>query len=124
MQAQLRLPTGGAVINVTAWDRLLRRSGDESLAGWAHLDAVGAALGTMISHELDVPPSTEISEAILVSFDEATFGPDDQAQRGVSVYWAYRRQKFAAHLFYVVGDRKGVEYERVLRQIVLSIRPQ
>ena len=123
MQAQLRLPTGGATINMVAWDSLLRRRGDESLAGWAHLEAVNAARGTVMSQTLDVPSSAEISEAILVSFDEATFGPDDQAQHEMNAYWSFRLKKFAAHLSYVVGDPKGGEYETVLKRLVLGVRP-
>ena len=123
MQAQARLPKAGATINVVAWERLLRRRGDETLSGWASLDAVNAAPGTVVSVPLDVPPSTDISEAFWESFDEATFGPDDQAQREVSLYWTYGREKLAAHLFYVVGDPKGGAYETALRKLVFSIRP-
>ena len=123
MQAQLRLPQGGATVNIVAWDTLLRRKGDESLAGWARLDAVNAAPGTFTSHDLHAPLSSKISEAILVSFDEATFGPDDQAQRQINAYWAFQPRRFAAHLSFVVGDPKGSEYENVLRDLVLSVRP-
>jgi hypothetical protein len=123
MQAQLRLPAEGAIINVISWDSLLRRRGDDSLAGWANLDAVNAAPGTAVSVPLDTPQVTGISEALIVSFDVATFGPDDQAQRSVGVYWIYRHERFAAHLSYVLGDPKGFAYEDVLKQVVFSIRP-
>jgi hypothetical protein len=123
MQAQLRLPAGGAVINLVAWAKLPRRRGDESLIGWSHLDDVRAAPGTVVSDSLHFPASTETSDALLVSFNEATFGPDDQPQREVSVYWTFRREKFGAHLFYLVGDPHGMAYEAILHQIVASIRP-
>ena len=123
MQAQLRLPAGDATINVVSWTSLVRRKGDELLTGWARLDAARAASGSVNSSVLVTPPSTGISEAILMSFDEATFGPDDQAQRDVSVYWTYQRENFAAHLSYVLGDPKGGQYENTLRQIVFSVRP-
>jgi hypothetical protein len=123
MQDLLRLPEGGAIINLLAWDSLPRRRGDESLVGWAHVDAVNAAPATIGSRVLNVPPSTGISDAILVSFDEATFGPDDQTQHEISAYWTFRGKNFAAHLFYVVGDPKAAEYEGVLKGIVLSVRP-
>ena len=72
---------------------------------------------------LEVSPSTEISEAILVSFDDATYGPDDQAQHEINAYWTFRHKKFAAHLFYLVGDPQGPEYVTILKRILLSIRP-
>lgn len=123
MQAQLRLPERGAIIRVAAWDNLRRRRGDESLAGWAKLDTVIAAPRTVATRVIDVPSRTEISEAILVSFDEATFGPDDQVQRDVRVYWSYRGKRFAAYLNYIIGDTKGNAYEALLKQIVFGIRP-
>ena len=85
MQAQLRLPKGGATINITDWDGIPRRRGDGSLAGWAELDAVIAAQGTVVSKTLNVPEVTGIPEALQVSFDEATYGPDDQEQHDVPV---------------------------------------
>jgi hypothetical protein len=123
MQPQLRLPKGGAIVNLVAWDSLLRRQGDESLTGWARLDSVNAAPRTVTSQNVDVPPPSEISEAILVSFDQATFGPDDQPQHEANAYWIFRSKKFAAHLSYIVGDPKGAGYEAALKQLVLSVRP-
>jgi len=124
MGAQLTLPEGGASINLISFeDAHRRRRRDDSLAGWANFDAALAAPGTLASAPLDVPAPTGISEALLTSFNVATFSRDDQAQRHVSVYWAYRKEKFAAHLFYVVGDPKGASYGNVLRQVVFSIRP-
>jgi hypothetical protein len=123
MKAQLRLPAGGAVVNLVAWTKLPRRRGDGSLSGWSHLDDVRAAPGTLVSRPLHLPASTGIAEAILVSFDEATFGPDDQAQREVSIYWTFRGERFGAHLFYLLGDPQGARYEAILEQIVASIRP-
>jgi hypothetical protein len=123
MGAQLRLPAGGSIIGIVSWNGLTRRKGDGSLAGWAHLDAVIAAPGTMVSKRIEAPPATEISEAIMVSFDDETFGPDDQPQHEIRVYWEFRREKFAAHLSYVIGDPKATTYQAVLQQIVFSVRP-
>lgn len=122
--AQGLLPEGGATINLVAWDELPRRKGDESLLGWAHLDAAPPGLGSRKVDELTVPASTGITDAISVSLDEAVYSPDEQRQHDSSVYWTFRRKKFAAHLFYVVGDPRGAQYEDVLRQVVRSIRPQ
>ena len=123
MQPQLRLPKGGAIVNLVAWDSLLRRHGDESLTGWAHLDAVNAEPGTVISQNVDALPPAEIAEAILLSFDEATFGPNDQQQHEMNAYWTFRLKKFSDHLSYIVGDPRGREYEDALRHLVLSVRP-
>jgi hypothetical protein len=123
MQAQLRLPKGGAVVNFVAWDSLLRRKGDDSLAGWSQLDAVNAVPQTLTSERLDTPSSTEISDALMVTFDEATFGPLDQAQHQINVYWTFLGRKFASHLSYIVGDPKAVEYVDVLKHLVSSVRP-
>jgi hypothetical protein len=123
LQAQFLLPKGGATINFIALEGVTRRRGDESLPGWARLDAVGSAQGTVLPGVLEAAPSTGISEAITASFDEATYSPNDQRQHEFSVYWSFRNQRFAAHLFYVVGNPKGAEYENVLRQAVRSVRP-
>jgi hypothetical protein len=123
MQAQLRLPPRGAVINIVAWAQLPRRRGDESLAGWSHLDDVRAKPNTVFSERLRFPTSTGISDAIFVSFDGATFGPDDQKQREATVYWTFRGENFGAHLSYLVGDPRGVAYEVELRHVVGSVRP-
>ena len=79
--------------------------------------------GTIHSETLRLPDSTEIREAVLVSFDEATYGPDEQAQRSVSVYWIFRGEKFAAHLSYLVGDPRGFSSENTLKGTVAGIRP-
>ncbi len=79
MGAQFTLPRQGALINVVDWDKLPRRRGDETLLGWASLDAGIAASGSMVSHPLDVPVPTGISEAVLSTFDVATFSPPGPA---------------------------------------------
>jgi hypothetical protein len=70
-----------------------------------------------------MPPATATTRALLSAFDEATFGPDDQPQRSVTVYWEFRGKRFAMYLFYVVGDPHGKQYEDVLATAARSIRP-
>ncbi len=123
LQPQLTLPEGGAMINFIAWAHLTRRSGDESLPGWARLDEKGSAKPPVASGVLETRPDSGVSTAITTSFDEKTYSPDDQRQHEFSVYWIYRDQKFAAHLFYLAGDPKGQYYEDTLGSIVRSTKP-
>jgi hypothetical protein len=117
------LPKGGATIFVVARDHLHRRSGDDSLVGWANLDQAEANQSTVSSGTLDMPLSTGISQAITVSFDVMTFGPDDQRQHEVNVYWEFRGKMFATYLTYVIGDPKAKEYESLLQTAMHSVRP-
>jgi len=124
LQAQGILPKNGATIHIIAFQGLPRRRGDETLDGWARLDAVNAMASTLTIEALTVPPVARIPEAVFSSFSETAYSSDEQHQHDASVYWRFGRERFAAHLFYVEGDPRGKLYEAVLKNVVRSLRPQ
>jgi hypothetical protein len=120
---QLHLPKGGASIHIIAEEALPGRVQDYTLEKWLEFGQVTSKAGTASSRTLETSPSTGITRALLSEFDEATFGPDDQPQRSVSVYWEFLGKRFAMHLFYIVGDPQGKHYEDLLTKATRSIRP-
>jgi hypothetical protein len=118
--AQLELPRGGAIIIV---DQGPPGALSKPLSQWAKEDVRGLSSGAPSVGSFVPPAAAEITDAISITFDTATFGPDDQKQHCVSVYWEFRRQRFSAHLSYVFGDPRGRAHERVLLEAVRSFRP-
>lgn len=117
------LPIGGATLVTVARPDLPRRSGDETITGWAKLDSKRGIPGTVRIGPLTVPPNSAIRAAVLASWDVQTFGSDDQKQHDTSVYWEFDQGFFATHLTYAIGDKKANDYEALLIQHILSIRP-
>lgn len=117
------LPIGGATINTVAWNRLPRRRGDDSLGGWAQVDAAVAIKDTLSNRHLDLPESAAAQNAVFSDYDVATYGPDDQRQHCTSIYWEFRGKFFATHLVYLAGDPSASSYMQTLVKTVGSIRP-
>lgn len=121
---QLKLPSGGATIVVVAQESLPGRSPlGTTPSSWAVADARGIAARSPAVRPLEMPEASGVSGAVISSYDEATYGPDDQAQHCVAVFWEMRHKLFAAHLNYIVGDPKGPELEELLLQVIRGIRP-
>jgi len=121
---QTKLPQGGALISIVAQEKLPGRNFGNSLSEWATEDRKGiAAAGNPIITALELPPQTTITNAVISSFDTATFGPDDQAQHCVAAYWGFKSKLFAAYLYYVIGDPKAKAQEALFLQTLRSIRP-
>jgi hypothetical protein len=119
---QLRLPKGGAVISIVA-DASLPGAPFRNLPDWASADAKGASTEAPSIRRLPVASETGISAAIISSFDTATYGPQDQSEHHVSIFWEFNHALFATHLLYPAHDAKGLEFERILANNIRSIRP-
>jgi hypothetical protein len=123
LEAQATLPKGGATINILAEDQLAGPHQGYTLDEWAEFDERGASKSTISSRPLEILPSTGISRAIIVAFDEMTYSASEQRQHDFTVYWEFRGKRFAAHLAYVIGDPKAKQHESVLISVMRSIRP-
>lgn len=122
--SQLTLPKGGAAIAVVAQDALRgRRRLAASPSDWARIDARQVASGNSPAQSLDMPKESGILHAVVSSYDEATYSPDDQAQHCTAVFWEFDKKLFAAHLFYVAGDPKGRDLEKIFVDTIRGIRP-
>ncbi len=119
---QAQLPKGGAVISVLAQDALPGpHTGD--LSAWAAADARGVSAQIPSIHPFDMPPETHVDTAVVSSYDSATYGPDDQSEHRVNIFWEFREKRFVAHLMYPAHDPKGPTFEAVLFSTVRSMRP-
>lgn len=123
MESLQALPRGRAMIEMISWDATLRRRGDETLSGWARFNRESAVGQTVRTLSLAPPPSSEISEVLLSSFDRTAYATNEPQQHETGLYWTYRHKMFAAVMTYAVGDKRSANYERVLRRMVFSIRP-
>jgi len=124
LQSQGTLPKGGATMHILSEADLPTRHRDYSLDKWAEFDERSAIPETIVSHVFEMPGSSEVTRALLVSYDEATDGsPSPQQRHDVTIYWEFHRAKFATHLFYVVGDPNGQRYETELGALMRSLKP-
>lgn len=116
------LPLGGATINVVAQDDLPSRQGRETLSEWADRDGDAGVAETFSERVIELPSETGIGRAVWSSFDLKMYGPDDQAQHQVNVYWEFHKRLFATHLVYVIGNLQGDELNDMLVRIMKGIR--
>ena len=118
------LPKGGATIHVVAEADLPEHHRDYSLDEWAEFDERVAVADTVASRTLEMPQSTGVGRALMVSFDDATSGDSsEQQQHHVTVYWEFLGKRFASHLLYVVGDPNSKQHETRLMNLMRSIKP-
>ncbi len=121
---QLRLPEGGAMIAVMANETSPGRRLASTLSEWAVDDMHNDADGSPTSPEsFEMPMASGTKDAIILSYDSAVFGLNEQKQHHVAIYWEFDKKFFAAHLYYVAGDPKGTALERVFLSTVRSFRP-
>ena len=118
---QLKLPKGGAVISIVAQESLRGRQ-YHSLSEWAEADARGVSAERPSIRPFELSADTGVAAAIISSYDSATFGPDDQSEHRLNIFWEFRQQLFVAHLLYPTHDARGAEFEKVLLDTVRSIR--
>ena len=119
---QGKLPLGGANISIVPLDAY-HSTKTLTLNEWATADARGDFAHSTPVRELEMPPESGVVAAIISSHDTPTFGPDDQAQHTVNVFWKFNGNLFAAHLFYPAHDAKGPGFEKVFLDTLRSIRP-
>ena len=119
---QGRIPSGGANISVVPLDKF-RGQERRSLAEWATADATGDSAPNSPIYPFKMPPASMVKDAVISSHDTPTFGPDDQSQHTVNIFWEFRNKRFAAHLLYPAHDPKGPEFERIFMETIRSLRP-
>jgi hypothetical protein len=119
---QLKLPRGGAIISVVAQESLPGHQ-PSNLSEWAARDARGVSAESPSIRPLEMPPETGGAATIISSYDTATYGPDDQSEHRVNIFWEFRQQRFVAHLLYPARDSKGPIFEKVLLDTIRGIRP-
>ena len=119
---QLKLPKGGAVISVVAQDSLPGHQ-PRGLSEWAAADARGVSAETPSIRPFEMPTDTGVATATISSYDSAAFGPDDQSEHRLNIFWEFRQKLFVAHLLYPAHDPKGHEFEKIFLDTVGSIRP-
>jgi len=122
---QATIPKGGAVIAVEAHDAVsgLSKSA-RTPSEWAAADARAFFLpeDPPVS-PLEMPTQSGASLALVSSYDEPTFSPDERAQHSVAVFWEFNKKLFAAHLNYNTNDPNGPALEKLFLETVRSIRP-
>lgn len=121
---QLRLPPGGASIVVVAQETLpgQPRLGSTPTA-WAMTDARGVSSTEPSVRPFEVPTASGMTDAVITSYDEATYGPGDQPQHCVAIFWRFAGKLFAAHLNYITNDPNSAAIEKVSFETIRSIRP-
>lgn len=117
------LPRGGAAINIVAQEDLPSRRGRETLLDWLETDADLGTVETVVQHAAEMPHETGIDKAVWSAFDLKRYGPGDQAQHQINVYWQFRGRLFATHLIYLKGDSRSADYEGLVTKIMVGIRP-
>ncbi len=70
-----------------------------------------------------MPQDSRVSEAVVTSYTEERFSPDQQVQRCVAAFWEFNRELFEAHFCYVADDRKGPALDKLFLDVLRSIRP-
>jgi hypothetical protein len=121
---QATIPKGGAVITVEPHDAT---SGRERSAAtpeaWALADVGAEAKDSPPVKPFEMPLESRAMHAVVGSYDERTFSPDEQPHHAVAVFWEFDRMMFAAHLRYNVNDPEGPAFERIFLETVRSFRP-
>jgi len=118
------IPKGGAVITVAAHDT---ESGQAKSAttpeAWASADVRAFASGRPTVQSFQFSTESGVSQAVMCSYDEPTFSPDQHTAHSVVIFWEFDKQLFAAHLRYNADDSNAPALRKVYFQTVRSIRP-
>lgn len=118
------LPQGGAILSMMTNERGHRKwASVKTPSDWARYDKQRANAKTIAMRRLELPVSTTISQALVLSFDWSALESDERQQHEFNIYWVFDGKLFAAHLLCASGDPKTQEYERLVIETVQSIRP-
>lgn len=121
---QATIPRGGAAITVEPHEAVSGRAKSATTPeAWALADA--RALGSRVptTEAFQFPNASRASNAVLSSYDEATYSPDERTQHVVAIFWEHDGKLFAAHLNYNRGDPGGPTFEKAFLQAIRSFRP-
>ena len=121
---QAEIPKGGAVLTTECHDTTsgLARSATTPEA-WARVDTRISASGVLPIESFQFPLESGVSDAVISSYDETTFSPDQRRQHSVAIFWRFREKLFAAHLNYNIGDRNGPALRRAFLRTIRSFKP-
>jgi hypothetical protein len=121
---QDEIPQGGAVITTESHDTTsgLSRSATTPEA-WALADVRAFASNTPPIKPFQMPRESGASIAVMCSYDETIFSPDQRVKHSVAIFWEFRKRLLAAHLNYNANDPSGPAFEKVFLRTVRSVRP-
>jgi hypothetical protein len=121
---QASIPKGGAVITVEPRDAASGKNRlDTTPEAWALEDLHLFASGSPAIEPFTFPKESRVSRAVICSYEEPTFSPDQQVQQSVAIFWEFDNTLFVAHLNYNANDSIGLVAEKAFMQTVRSIRP-
>ncbi len=121
---QASIPQGGAVIAMESHDAVSGQARSATTPdAWARVDTRAVASSVPSIQSFEFPAESGVSLAVMCSYDERTFSPDQRAQHSVAIFWEFRHRLFAAHLSYNADDANGPALQSVFFQAVRSIRP-
>ncbi len=121
---QAEIPNGGAVLTTECHDTIsgLARSATTPEA-WARVDMRISASGVSPIESFKFPRESGVSHAVISSYNELTFSPDQRVQHSVAIFWQFGETLFAAHLNYNASDRNGPALQRAFLRTIRSFRP-
>lgn len=121
---QASIPEGSAVITVKSHDTVSGQAQSATTPeAWASADIRAFASGSPKVRSFQFPTESGVSNAVVCSYDEPTFSPDQQTEHSVAIFWEFEKQLFAAHLRYNANDSSAPSFQKVYFQTVRSIRP-
>jgi hypothetical protein len=121
---QASIPEGGAVITIESHDTVSGQARSATTPdAWARVDTRAASSGVPPFEPFEFPTESGASRAVVCSYDELTFSPDQRALHSIAIFWEFGHRLFAAHLNYNSNDSNGPALRSVFFQTVRSIRP-
>lgn len=118
------IPQGGAVITIEPHDTVSGLSKSAATPEtWALANARAIASSDPSIEPFQIPKESGASHAVICSYEEAKFSPDQRTQHSVAIFWEFELKLFAAHLNYNANDSAGPAFEKVFLQTVRSVRP-
>lgn len=121
---QAEIPKGGAVLTTECHDTTsgLAASATDPEA-WARVDMTILASAVAPIESFRFPPESGVAGAVISSYEEPTFSPDQRAQHSVSIFWRFGDKLFAARLNYNADDLNAPALQRVFLTTIRSFRP-
>jgi hypothetical protein len=121
---QASIPPGGAIITTESQDAEFRGGRPvTTLEAWAQ-ESTRPFADTVPSFEpFRFPAESGVSRALVCSYDEPTYSPDQRTQHSVGLFWEFNHKFFSAFLNYNAHDPNGPAFEKLFFKTVRSIQP-